>query len=212
MVALVACETLLLLLLAVLVAGLLRSHAEILRRLGPSDVDSSALPEPAVRAGGREARDVVGTTLADDAVKLSPTEPTLFAFLSSGCAACRSFWDDLRDRPPKIPSGVRFVAVVKGPSDESPARLRELAAPHVPVVVSSAAWADYGVPAAPYFVYAEGGRVQGEGSAGGWKQIASLLRDAIDDAGAGERRTGAVDQTLAAAGIGPGHPSLYPDG
>src|SRR5947209_49971 len=64
MVALVACETLLLLLLAVLVAGLLRSHAEILRRLGP---DGSPLPEPRVRAGAHAAHDVAGTTLADDA-------------------------------------------------------------------------------------------------------------------------------------------------
>jgi hypothetical protein len=36
MTALIACETVLLVLLVVLVAGLLRSHAEILRRLGPA--------------------------------------------------------------------------------------------------------------------------------------------------------------------------------
>ena len=37
MVALVSVETVLLVLLVLLVAGLLRSHAEILRRLGPPD-------------------------------------------------------------------------------------------------------------------------------------------------------------------------------
>ena len=40
MTVLVACETLLLVLLLVLVASLLRSHAEILRRLGPPDEDT----------------------------------------------------------------------------------------------------------------------------------------------------------------------------
>ena|SRR5947209_10062616 len=215
MVALVACETLLLLLLAVLVAGLLRSHAEILRRLGP---EGAPLPDPAVRAGAHPAQDVVGATLANDAVKLSlgdTAPPTLLAFLSTGCTACTGFWDDLRERgrPPQVPSDIRFVAIAKGPDEESPARLRELAAPSVPVVVSSAAWRDYGVTAAPYFVYVEGGRVQGEGSASGWKQIASLLRDAIDDRARATRDegSGGVDRVLSAAGIGPGHPSLYPD-
>jgi hypothetical protein len=81
--------------------------------------------------------------------------------------------------------------------------------------MSSAAWSDYGVPAAPYFVYLEGDRILGEGSANGWKQISSLVRDAIEDlevARGGEARTRDVDRVLAASGIGPGHPSLYPAG
>ena len=41
MVALVSVETVLLVLLVVLVAALLRSHAEILRRLGPDDGHST---------------------------------------------------------------------------------------------------------------------------------------------------------------------------
>ena len=36
------------------------------------------------------------------------------------------------------------------------------------------------------------------------------MTDAIEDDRGGERRTERVDDTLAAAGIGPGHPSLYP--
>src|SRR5436305_980589 len=56
MTVLVACETLLLVLLVLLVAGLLRSHAEILRRLGPPEDDSPdgdrRLPSPERRAGG----------------------------------------------------------------------------------------------------------------------------------------------------------------
>jgi hypothetical protein len=68
------------------------------------------------------------------------------------------------------------------------------------------------VPAAPYFVFAEGGFVRGEGSATTWKQIASLLRDAEHDARRnGGERTDRIDEVLAASGIGPGHASLYPD-
>jgi hypothetical protein len=225
MVALVACETLLLVLLTLLVAGLLRSHAEILRRLGPPEGDAgrdgASLPDAARRADASEGYDVVGTSLELDAVKIGLGEggpPTLLAFLTSGCTICLGFWDGLREgtRPRELPATVRVVVVTKDPSHESPTRLRELAPANVPVVMSSAAWSEYRVPAAPYFVYLEGGQVHGEGSASGWKQIASLLRDAIDDAAdgrsRGEERTGAVDQALAAAGIGPGHQSLYPAG
>jgi hypothetical protein len=224
MTVLVACETLLLVLLVLLVAGLLRSHAEILRRLGPPEAESgrggSALPEPARRAGTQEGHDVVGVTLERDAVKIglgADSPPTLLAFLSTGCTACQGFWDDVRAglQAEKLPAGIRFVLLTKGPSHESPSRLRELAPGDIPVVMSSEAWTDYAVPAAPYFVYLEGGRVQGEGSAGGWKQIGSLLRDAIEDRSygrGGEERTSEVDRVLAAAGIGPGDPSLYPAG
>lgn len=227
MVVLVACETLVLVLLVVLVVGLLRSHAEILRRLGPADESEDrvwqhdpSLPEPRQRAGVREGHDVVGTTLAGDVVKIglgADAPPTLLAFLSSGCSVCQRFWHDMSSgqRPPELAPGIRFLAVTKDPSEESPSRLRELAGPELPVVLSSAAWHDYGAPAAPYFVYLEGGDVHGEGSANSWRQIASLLGDAIADrayARGGERRTREVDRVLASAGIEAGHPSLYPAG
>ena len=51
MVALVSIETVLLVLLVVLVAALLRSHAEILRRLGPESAVAPRVPVP--RAGER---------------------------------------------------------------------------------------------------------------------------------------------------------------
>jgi hypothetical protein len=228
MVALVACETLLLALLLLLVVGLLRSHAEVLRRLGPPGEEAEAgdsalsgeasgrLPEPGRRAGLREGHDIAGLTVARDAVKIGLVEdspPTLLAFLSSGCAVCERFWTDLHTgRAPELPEDVRVIAVTKDASHESPSRLRGLAPDSVPLVMSSAAWQDYGVPASPYFVYLEGGRVRGEGSASNWGQIASLLRDAVADHAqhGGESRTGEVDRVLAAAGIGPGHPSLYP--
>ncbi len=216
MTVLVACETLLLVLLVLLVAALLRSHAEILRRLGPPDGSAPDLPEPAQRAGVRDASDLAGVTPARDALKIGLGEaapPTLVAFLTSGCTACLGFWDDLRSgrRPSELPAEVRVVAVTKDPSHESPSRVRELAGDGVPVVMSSAAWEHYAVPAAPYFVYIRGGHVHGEGSASSWRQIASLVRDAIEDvAGNGERRTAEIDRVLAEAGIAPGDPSLYP--
>jgi hypothetical protein len=226
MVALVACETLVLVLLTLLVAGLLRSHAEILRRLGgpesvrPPDREGGGPgfppPGPGVRGGGREGGDIAGTTLAGDALMIGlgdGSPPTVLAFLSSGCGVCERLWQPLRTgRPPWLPAGVRLVVVVKDPSAESPARLRTLAPASVPVVMSSAAWRDYAVPATPYFVYLEGGRVLGEGSAAGWEEILSLLRDATADR---QHQNGAVDQVervLASAGIGPGHASLYPAG
>lgn len=216
MVALVACETLLLVLLTLLVLALLRSHAEILRRLGPPESEGQGLPEPDVRSGAREACDIAGGTLAGDALVIGLGEdspPTLLAFLSSGCAVCERLWEELRaGRPAGLPPGTRLVAVVKDASAESPARLRALAPASVPVVMSSAAWRDYAVSATPYFVYLEGGRVQGEGSAGGFKEILSLLRDATADAGQRNGRVDGVEQVLAAAGIGPDHSSLYPAG
>jgi hypothetical protein len=215
-VALVACETLLLVLLTLLVGGLLRSHAEILRRIGPADVASGRLPEPAARSGEGEGRDVAGATLSGDALMIGLGEgspPTLLAFLSSGCAVCERLWMQLHaGRPRGLPATVRLVAVVKDASAESPARLRALAPANVPVVMSSAAWRDYRVPATPYFVYLDGGRVRGEGSASGWEQILSLLRDANADGRQQHGRAEDAEQALADAGIGPGHPSLYPAG
>ncbi len=222
---LVAVETLVLVLLVVLVVGLLRSHAEILRRLeaprstdeGEPQIDPS-LPEPGQRAGVREGHDILGSTLAGDAVQVglgSEAPPTLLAFLSSGCTVCRRFWDDLREgrRPAELAPGIRLLAITKDPSEESLSRLRDLAGTGIPVIMSSAAWRDYGAPGSPYFVYLERGDVHGEGSASTWQQIASLLRDAIADgayANGGERRTREVDRVLASAGISPGDPSLYP--
>ena len=55
MVALVSVETVLLVLLVVLVAALLRSHAEILRRLGPEG-DGHATPAGAAGGFARATR------------------------------------------------------------------------------------------------------------------------------------------------------------
>jgi hypothetical protein len=227
MVALVAAETILLVLLLLLVAGLLRSHAEILRRLGPPEEGegvAAGMPAPTEAAPPAEAADLVGTTIEGDAIKVSlgpGAPPTLVAYLTSGCSTCLGFWDGLREgRPAELPEGVRVVVVTKDTTHESPSRLVELKPDDVPVIMSTEAWERQGVPAAPYFVYVEDGAVAGEGSAAAWQQIGSLLRDAMHDvqfrsgraSGSGEERTDRIDQVLQAAGIGPDHPSLYPGG
>jgi hypothetical protein len=252
MTALLTVETILLVLLSVLVAGLLRSHAEILRRLGAKDEPERTegpasrwaaegerhpdwLPRP--RTDITPAFDIMGRTLAGEAVHIgvqgSPAD-TLLAFLSSGCATCLQFWRTFREEQPlELPGRARLVIVTKDTGQESPSKLRDLAPRNVPVVMSTQAWDAYKVPLSPYFIFveAETGEVAGEGSAGNWPQVESLLRDALADAelarhGAehlrgdnlsspGNGRAGTVarlarmDSELAAAGIGPGHPSLY---
>ncbi|HWF35253.1 MAG TPA: hypothetical protein VG295_07765 [Solirubrobacteraceae bacterium] len=221
MTALVAVETVLLVLLVVLVAGLLRSHAEILRRLGPGgagDPVGATLPRSApatvAREPGTPAPEVAGRTPDGGAVKLSLSGagaiPTLLAFLSSGCTTCHRFWEDLGERP--LPGGVGLVVVTHDETRESPARLRSLTPPGVTVVMSSQAYRDYGVPGAPYFVLVEDS-VRGEGVATTWPALESLLTDAIADAAAdpgGPARADRIEARLAAAGIAPGDPSLYP--
>jgi hypothetical protein len=219
MTAIVSVETVLLVILVVLVAGLLRSHAEILRRLGPP---SGAVQAPAQRAperaAGTPAAPITGTTPDDDAVVLDVAAPggaTLLAFLSSGCSTCAAFWAGMHEA--RLPAGVQPVVVTRGADRERPARLRELAPPGVPVVMSSRAWEDYAVPGSPYFVLVDGA-IRGEGVATTWAALSSLVADAVADAhGAGWGAGGSaraldVQRTLASAGIGPDHPSLYPGG
>lgn len=226
MAAVVSVETVLLVLLVVLVAALLRSHAEILRRLGPQDDDgrdrdTSELvrpelvpPRSAIRADA-PAPELAGVTPSGDAVKLSfdGAGPTLLAFLTTGCTSCAGFWETLGDR--RALPGVRNVIVTRGADREQRSRLRSLAPAGVPLLMSSDAWTDYAVPGSPYFVLVDAGAVRGEGVATTWHALASLVGDAIDEAKEFKRadaRHRRIDNTLAAAGIGPDHPSLYPGG
>jgi hypothetical protein len=224
--AIVSVETVLLVLLVALVAALLRSHAEVLRRLGPGDGvarDASQLVPP--RSGVRTddpAPELAGSTPTGDAVKLAfdgvAAVPTLLAFLSSGCTSCAGFWETLGKRP--LPAGLETVIVTRGADRERRPALRTLTPAGVPVVMSSEAWEDYAVPGSPYFVLVVDGAVQGEGVATTWEALSSLVGDAIEEereargaAGRGraDDRHGRIDETFAAAGIGPDHPSLFPD-
>ena len=245
MTVLITAETLALALLTLLVAGLLRSHAEILRRLATLDGSAATTPAtPAAPGPGSElpparhgdltpAFDIAGTTLAGDPVKIAVAGArtnTLLAFLSSGCLPCRRLWEGSPDAGAGLAAPARLVVVTKDRSEESPSRIGDLAQPGVTVVMSSAAWKDYGVHGSPYFIYVDGpsGQVHSEGSATSWDQVLSLLRDAIsedelslrrrlaDGSTAGRFADGSADRIrradaeLAAAGILPGHPSLWP--
>jgi hypothetical protein len=230
MTVLVAAETLLLILLAIVVVALLRSHAEILRRLdsigqgrGARDLSLADPDASPLRDGATAAADIAGTDLdgMGAQVGLAPGGPsTLIAFLTSGCLTCMEFWRSFSAAPPAIPAGGRLVIVTKDSAYESPTKLRDLAPDAIPLVMSTDAWERYEVPAAPYFVWVDGasGEIHGEGAASAWEQVTSLLADALADAEeveygrSGSERTARIDDDLARAGIGPGHPSLYPDG
>ena len=208
LVALVAVETIVVALLAVIVVALLRSHAEILRRLPGPDTGTEASDEhtitlhdtptipatlPSPRRRATEAHDIGGTTLDAEPVVVSMRSgtDTLLAFLSTGCLTCRTFWDGLRPevrRP--LPGDPRVVVVVKDPSVESPSKLRDLAPEDLDVVHSSAAWEHFDVAMSPYFCFVDGttGEVRSEGSAMTWEQVASLLRDALLDEEVAARR------------------------
>ena len=261
----VGAETLVLALLALLVAGLLRSHARILRALHDLGVDpetlgssSSAAHRPhehgasTGQGAGREvavsfklpklSMDRPAGTPAFNVAGVSPTGEalsvavpgarvdTLIAFLSSGCGTCSGFWESFRNGAADgLPDRTRLVVVTRGPGEESPAKLRNLAPADVPVILSTEAWEDYGVPGSPYFVYVHGpeATVAGEGSAASWADVTSLFSEAIANAparlggtgrGAGLRRKAQADRereertdrALEAAGIRPGDPRLYP--
>lgn len=218
MTVLVAAEAVAIVLLAVLVAGLLRSHARVLAALSDLGVtlDGSVTPGPAAGRGAarRAAADLVGVTPEDESLVVAMEQAgadTLLAFLSGGCSTCAGLWGDMDDARRALPPGTRLVVVTRSPDSESPSRLRELANPDVTVVMSSAAWQDYAAPGAPYFVLVSGasGEVVGEGTARTWPQVLSLMADAGNEGGRGGGGSDRVDAELAAAGLAPGDPRLY---
>ena len=214
MTVIVAAETLLLGVVALFVIALLRSHAEILRRLEQLAPQAS-LPQPDERVPEQlGATDLQGAT-PDGGVRrlvLSPGPDTLLAFLSSGCSTCVGLLEELQVGDLPLPPGLRLVVVAKDRRLERLRLFRPLAG-RVEVLLSSAVWDDFRVPGSPYFLHVDGssGQVMGEGSAGSWRQVASLIADAGDDRAAPDRvNRDRIDDVLAAAGIGPGHPSLRP--
>jgi hypothetical protein len=190
-------------LVALLVAGLLRSHAEILRALHDLGVDmdpsragaTSTVAAPTVRSRSVPARptrvaiDIGGETPDHDAISVAVNGArhlTLLAFLTSTCSTCLGFWDAFAAATPSVPGDARLVVVTKGADAESPGSVRKLApAISAPIVMSSDAWDAYDVPVAPFFVLVDGpsGTVLGEGAASSWEQVTSMLQQALEDAG-----------------------------
>ncbi len=171
--------------LALLVVGLLRSHADILKRLhelGAGLDASTPGGDPARTSGPRTGRDFqvmpqvpsppdreefggsadlvglgAGGTEALSVRVTGVEHDTIVAFLSSGCLTCQRFWDAFR-KPRKLglPAGTRLVVVTKGPDAESPSAVAELAPPGMPTVMSTQAFTDYDIPGSPYFVHVHG--------------------------------------------------------
>ena len=246
MVALVIVSTFIVLMLGILVAGLLRSHADILRALhdlgaGVGDPSTASVAAPVTftpPAPGPDSASASELGVAPAIAGITPTgdaravavdnsdDFTLLGFLSSGCTGCAAFWDALQEPGRlQLPDRTRVVIVTKGPEREIPAEVQAKATGRVPVVMSTEAWLDYQVPGSPFFVLVDGatGHKVGQGVASHVGQLAELVRRAEHDRGhgggtrgrgeaslAGPAREAAADEILAAAGILPGDPSLYP--
>lgn len=179
--------SLVVLVLCVLVAGLLRAYASLLRRvhlLDGGEAGAAAagqvgarpvaapLPDPAfpgrpagaVPAAGavdQAAHDVAGTAPDGEVVRLKVVEApqeTVLLFLSSSCPGCGPYWDALAAGGTRRALGdARLVVVTQGPQHESPAEIDRLAPPGVDVVMSDRAWADYEIPGSPFVVVVEAG-------------------------------------------------------
>lgn len=203
MVALVVVSTFVVLVLGVLVAGLLRSHADILRSLhelgvgvgDPTNATQQPVtvatnfdpPAPSTAPGLGPAPTVAGVTPSGDARAIAVDHNdglTLLGFLSSGCATCAGFWDALQSPDAlNLPEGTRVAIVTKGPDREVPNEVRALTTGRVPVVMSTEAWLDYKIPGSPFFVLVDGskGEMVGQGVARHVGQLAELIRRAEHD-------------------------------
>ena len=208
------------------------SHAGHSTHAPSSEIALSTKPGVATpRPDATPAHDIVGTTAEGDSRGVGivgSAQTTLLAFLSTGCLSCKGFWDAFNDPDLVLPgTDTRLVIVTKGLDNESPSAIRSLAPPHVTTIASSTAWDDYDVTLSPYFILVDGptGSNLGEGAAATWGQIENLLNQAMMDSGvelthveaesprtsgAGQERSDRADAELAAAGIVPGHESLYP--
>lgn len=225
MTALIIIEGVVIILLLVLTAGLLKSHAEILRSLDRLESNQPRPPDavgmlPRTTGLGRVPSPVVsGVDPAGSAVAVSVEQPDgeiLLAFLSSGCSSCRVFWSSLGTGTELPTPKTRPMIVTKGPASESAAKIADLAPDGVSIVMSDEAWDSFRVPLTPYFVLVgPGGQILGEGSATAMDRLLDLFRQAALDAGpmtmGTSQREALVDRRLRDTGVEPGHPSLYED-
>lgn len=230
MLTLVIIEGIVILLLTVLVAGLLRSHADILRTLDRLGAGEGAIPSvgsslglgPTRRSTGQAPTDVIsGLTLDGEARSIALTESrgfVLAAFLSSGCSTCKAFWSSF-GRELNLPHpDIRPVIVTKDAAEESASDLRSLAPGDIPMILSSDTWDAFRVPGTPYFqlIDVTDGAVLGEGSAANWSRLLEMIRRSLgdDDASTELRRSTRErlidsDEELRRAGIAPGDETLF---
>lgn len=226
--------------LCLLVVGLLRSHAAMLRHLHDlgmglydegdqpprrpaAPAPDEATPRPNDAPTGRPAPEVTGTTPAGDTAAWSLAgrdHDTLVLFLSVDCGTCQDFWSALVDgRAEQVErADRRLLVVTRGPESELVGTLAGRPSA-VPIVMSDHTWEAFRVPGSPYVVHVDGptGRVRGEGTSASWEQLLELVdRGATETAGRFRRggRRGPPrdsDEELLAIGLRPGDPSLHPD-
>ena len=225
MTAVVIIEGVVIVLLAVLVGGLLKSHAEILRQLHALGVDedgsvatSASMTRPKTTGFEKApSSNLIGVGTNGDPVTISLEQGrgnTLVAFLSSTCSSCQIFWSELSGNFDLPAPDTRTVIVTKGPDSESPSKVASLAPPGLPLVMSTDSWDTFRVPMTPYFMLVTGdGNVAGEGAASSWSHLIGLLRQSVADASpvtmSTEDRTQFTDMQLGSSGIKPGDESLY---
>lgn len=229
MTALVVIEGIVIVLLVILVAGLLRSHADIIRRLEALGVGDEAqvpharptsITSTPMRTEPASSPAISGPTPLGDTASVALTGSrgyVLLAFLSSGCSTCATFWKAFRHGMDMPRANIRPVIVTQGPEAETPSGIRSLAPAEITTIMSSEAWDAFRVPGTPYFqlVDVERGIVIGEGSAGTWPRLIDLIERSTGDATFNPIRLGTKerhedsDQALRDAGIAPGDPSMY---
>ena len=213
MIALVVVSTFVVLVLGILVAGLLRSHADILRSLhelgvgvGDPLTDAGAVnasttggdrlgrpatlpPHRGAEPAARPRPTVAGVTPTGDARAISVTNSDgLTLSPSSRRAAPPAPASGTRCSNPAgstYPTATRAVIVTKGPDREVPCEVQARTTGHIPVVMSTEAWVDYQVPGSPFFVLVDGatGTKVGQGVASHVGQLAELVRRAEHDRG-----------------------------
>ena len=227
MTALVVIEGLVILLLLILVAGLLRSHADILRKLDALGAGENSTPtarpsitQTPMKTEPASLETISGPTPLGDVASVALTGSrgyVLVAFMSSGCKTCQTFWKAFRNGMDMPRADIRPVLVTKGVEEESPSDIRKLAPLELTTIMSNDVWDAFRVPGTPYFqlIDARTGTVIGEGSAGSWPRLVEMLERSLGDAGMSEIRLSTkqryqdTNQALGDAGIEPGDPSLY---
>lgn len=218
-------------LLGLLVVSLLRTQAEILRRLNNLgirlDEDESSAPMTLRTHPSRTSTsDISGVNPKGEPVVKSlqiGDDPILLAFLSTTCTSCSEFWNALdSDSMVFHEARYRVLVVTLGPSEESPTRALKLSGAGVDVVMSSKAWEAFDVPGAPYFAVVDtvSQEVIGEGTAVDMSSLTTFLRDAAGDRRWDQSkmrdrtdsdRERIIDDELRRAGLHPGDPRLHHD-
>lgn len=231
---LVIALSLIVIFLLTLIIGLMRSHADVLRKLdslgvrldSTSDtshqVDLAPRKSQALAGQSLSSTEISGVTPEGESVAISlevGDKPTLIGFLSTTCSSCSVFWERFTSSTVELPSGIyRVILVTLSPDEESPTRATNLRRGSADAIMSSKAWQDFGVPGAPYFVLVNGGQLLGEGTAATVDALTQFLDDASGDLSWDKRRFSdrtdrdreeIVDRELKEAGIEPGDPRLY---